>query len=258
MTSSLRAIAVACLALVCSFVLSAGTPTASSSGGRPPNRVKVQLFYETHCPYSQKFITHQLWPTYLRLNGLLNVRLIPFGMAKRKETVGKGGRMVTEITCQHGRRECVGNMIQACAVSLFKGTYKLLAFVVCMESSATPHKAARACASRVGVDWAALRRCTSSKTGPRLLLKMGRKTASHQPAIRHVPYVVVNGKQGQDIENRARTDLYGLVCSMFAEPVPAACLSKDATKTVATTDLLMLNDVAANASSTSKNTPKRT
>nr|XP_050041739.1 gamma-interferon-inducible lysosomal thiol reductase-like isoform X2 [Dermacentor andersoni] len=216
-----------CLAFLCQRVAVASADVDAAKGARPSRRVRVQLFYETHCPYSQSFITKQLWPTYVRLSDRLSVRLVPYGMARKREAVGADGHKTTEISCQHGRNECLANMIQACAVTLFKGTYRLLAFVVCMESSTTPHRVAKSCSSRVGVNWAALDRCASSRSGPRLLLKMGHKTASHRPAVPYVPFVVVNGKQGDDVQSRAATDFFGLVCSMFAEPaVPPACVSE--------------------------------
>lgn len=215
-----------CLAFLCqqAAVTSADVEDATAKGVRPSRRVRVQLFYETHCPYSQKFITKQLWPTYLRLSDRLIVRLVPYGMARRREAVGADGRKTTEITCQHGRHECVANMIQACAVALFKGTYQLLAFVACMESSTTPHRVVKSCSSRVGVNWSALERCASSRWGPRLLLKMGHKTASHRPAVPYVPFVVVNGRQDDDVQGKATSDFFGLVCSMLDEPVPPACV----------------------------------
>ncbi|KAL1469108.1 hypothetical protein MTO96_004835 [Rhipicephalus appendiculatus] len=211
------------LCLLCQLAASADVYVAGG-GGRPSNRVRVKLFYETLCPYSRKFITTQLWPAYLKLSDRLKVHLVPYGMALKKESVGADGRKRTEISCQHGHNECVANMIQACAVSLYRGTYQMLAYVVCMESSETPHKVAKSCSSRVGVSWSALQHCTSTRAGPRLLLKMGRKTASHRPTVPYVPFVVVNGKQDEDVQKRAVSDFFGLVCSMFAEPVPRPCV----------------------------------
>ncbi|KAH6941528.1 hypothetical protein HPB50_019259 [Hyalomma asiaticum] len=212
------------LCLLCHLTAASADVDFAGGGSRPSHRVKVKLFYETHCPYSRNFITKQLWPTYLKLSERLSVRLVPYGMARKKEAVDADGRKRTEITCQHGHNECVANMIQACAVSLYRGTYQLLAYVACMESSPTPHRVAKPCSSRVGVSWSALEHCASSRAGPRLLLKMGRKTASHRPTVPYVPFVVVNGKQDNDTQQRAASDFFGLVCSMLAEPVPRACV----------------------------------
>ncbi|KAL3172932.1 hypothetical protein MRX96_012676 [Rhipicephalus microplus] len=194
--------------------------------GQPSNRVEVRLFYETHCPYSRQFITSQLWPVYLKLSDRLDVDLVPYGMALKREFVDADGRRRTEISCQHGRNECVANMIQACAVSLYSDTYQLLAYVVCMESSENPHRVAKSCSSRVGISWSALEHCMTTRTGHRLLLMMGHKTASHRPAVPYVPFVVVNGRHGEEVQRRAVSDFLGVVCFMFAEPVPPACLSR--------------------------------
>ncbi|KAH9366276.1 hypothetical protein HPB48_008304 [Haemaphysalis longicornis] len=207
--------------------LAVGSPSGTSRtpSGRT-NQVRVKLFYETLCPYSQKFITKQLWPTYLRLSAYMRVTLVPYGMATLSETIAADGQRVSQIRCQHGHHECVANMVQACAASLYKRTYRLLAYVACMESSPTPHRVGKTCASRVGLSWSELTRCVTSKKGPRLLLKMGRKTSTHKPPIRGVPYVVVNGKQDESVQDRAAENLFALVCSMFAEPVPVACATE--------------------------------
>ena len=41
----------------------------------------MQVYYETLCPDSQKFIREQLFPTYEKLGQYMKIEFIPFGWA---------------------------------------------------------------------------------------------------------------------------------------------------------------------------------
>lgn len=45
-------------------------------------QIKVTVLYEALCPYSQQFITKQLFPTYKKLSKYLDVELVPYGLAE--------------------------------------------------------------------------------------------------------------------------------------------------------------------------------
>lgn len=47
-----------------------------------PPKVKVALYYESLCPYSIRFFTEILYPTYVLLNEIMDVDLIPYGNTK--------------------------------------------------------------------------------------------------------------------------------------------------------------------------------
>ncbi|KAK8777659.1 hypothetical protein V5799_028994 [Amblyomma americanum] len=50
-----------------------------------PKTTRIQVYYESLCPYSIAFITEQLWPTYVRVGYLMDVQLIPFGNAFKEQ-----------------------------------------------------------------------------------------------------------------------------------------------------------------------------
>ena len=77
----------------------------------PP--INVTLYFESLCPGCNYFITSQLYPTYVKLahTGILNVELVPYGNAKESQLHGQ-----YVYTCQHGAAECLGNMIETCAI----------------------------------------------------------------------------------------------------------------------------------------------
>ena len=96
------------------------------------DKVLIELYYESLCPDCHDFIvkglkraanTHDLWK-------ISDIKLYPYGNAK---TITNGTS--TTITCQHGIRECEGNMIEACAIADYDYYTKALPFVICLESN---------------------------------------------------------------------------------------------------------------------------
>ena len=49
------------------------------------------------------------------------------------------------------------------------------------------------------------------------------KTASLDPKHQYVPWVVLNGKHTEEINNRAARDLLGLICESYEGEKPEPC-----------------------------------
>ncbi|KAH9373229.1 hypothetical protein HPB48_004974 [Haemaphysalis longicornis] len=56
-----------------------------------PKTARIQLYYESLCPYSIAFITEQLWPTFVRVGYLMDVQLVPFGNAFKEQPQTQAG-----------------------------------------------------------------------------------------------------------------------------------------------------------------------
>ncbi|KAG8198797.1 hypothetical protein JTE90_007101 [Oedothorax gibbosus] len=55
-----------------------------------PEKVKLDVYYETNCPDSMRFITRQLYPVYLEMKDAIDIQLVPFGKASETyDTVSK-------------------------------------------------------------------------------------------------------------------------------------------------------------------------
>ncbi|XP_077550369.1 gamma-interferon-inducible lysosomal thiol reductase-like isoform X2 [Haemaphysalis longicornis] len=166
-----------------------------------PKTARIQLYYESLCPYSIAFITEQLWPTFVRVGYLMDVQLVPFGNAFKEQPqtqqeqpdqaaadsadnmVGDGSANLVErfplgrrreqepgyhYSCQHGPEECFGNVVQSCAAHIFNDTILSLAFVTCMSLAQRPQEAGEECARGIARNWDAIQRCAHGGKGLRL------------------------------------------------------------------------------------------
>ncbi|ESO86102.1 hypothetical protein LOTGIDRAFT_235669 [Lottia gigantea] len=186
-------------------------------------KVKVDLYYESLCPYCRAFIAKQLWPTYEKVKDIMDITLIPFGNAYKKN---KNGTL--SFSCQHGPNECIGNVIEACAIEHIKNFDEYFPYITCMEKDIVfgPEKSARMCAVNTTLPLADILTCSKGREGLNLEDQAANRTNSLIPKKKYVPWVVLNGEHTQKISNRALSNLLGLVCSTYKGTKPAPCSAK--------------------------------
>jgi len=188
--------------------------------------VNMELYYESLCPDCKEFITKQLYPTVLKVGSIMNVTIIPYGNAQEKPA---GDQWV--FTCQHGPKECKGNIIHTCALNLnaakqdqkLRVSMKLLTFVFCMEKSEDPVQAGPMCASKMGLDWNAISQCTVSDQGNKWQHMMALQTEALNPPHTWVPWIVLNGVHNDQIQAEATADLIQLICDTYQGTRPTNC-----------------------------------
>ncbi|XP_077498835.1 gamma-interferon-inducible lysosomal thiol reductase-like [Amblyomma americanum] len=191
-----------------------------------PKTTRIQVYYESLCPYSIAFITEQLWPTYVRVGYLMDVQLIPFGNAFKEQqqqqqsreerfALGRsrqGKEAEAKYSCQHGPEECFGNVVQSCADHIFNDTILSLAFVTCMSLAERPHEAGRECARGIARKWNAIQRCATGGKGRLLQDQMSERTWNLDPPHHYVPWILINGVHNDVQQAMAQTDLLQVVC----------------------------------------------
>jgi len=187
--------------------------------------VVVDLYYESLCPGCRYFVETQLYPTYYKLQrtGVAKFNMFPYGNAK--ETKNPDGSWRFE--CQHGARECTGNIIEACIVSHSNWDSSLyLPVLSCMEGSDDPIASAKGCVTALStLDYRIIRKCSQGSEGNALMHEMGVATEKLSPPHNYVPWVVVNGRHNETIENAALTDLLSLICQNVEGEKPRQCMA---------------------------------
>ncbi|XP_072245340.1 gamma-interferon-inducible lysosomal thiol reductase-like [Leuresthes tenuis] len=182
----------------------------------PP--VQVTLYYESLCPDCRVFITQQLFPTWMMLQDILSVTLVPYGNAKEILSAN------SPFICQHGAPECRANMIEACILHL-AGNSLAFHIINCMESSTHVLNAAQPCLQLYApsVSWSSVDLCVDGQLGYKLMHANAAMTRALNPAHTHVPWVTFNGEYTKENEDKATSSLFHLVCELYKGVKPPAC-----------------------------------
>ncbi|XP_029381208.1 gamma-interferon-inducible lysosomal thiol reductase [Echeneis naucrates] len=179
--------------------------------------VLVELYYESLCPGCRLFLTEMLFPTWLLLNEIMNVNLVPYGNAVEKPD---GQKYIYE--CQHGKEECLGNMIETCLLNMTKAAFPI---IFCMESSQDVIKSAKSCVELYSpqLSWDKVMSCVNGDLGNQLMHQNAMKTNALKPPHNYVPWVTINGEHTDDLQDKAQVSLFTLVCNMYKGDKPPAC-----------------------------------
>jgi len=208
--------------LVSSYVISDDI-SESIIIGVDDSPVLVELYYESFCPGCRHFITTMLYPTFdkLRDAGIMKVAIYPYGNAHESKNPDGSWK----FDCQHGEKECLGNILEVCIMQQLNWDSDLyLPVISCMEGADNPISSARGCVSALSsVNYEAVKKCAAGKEGNKLEHSMGAKTESLDPPHKYVPWIVVNGEHTDDLQEKAQTDLLGLVCTLYQGQKPAEC-----------------------------------
>ncbi|TRY57422.1 hypothetical protein DNTS_031419 [Danionella cerebrum] len=179
-------------------------------------QVEISLYYESLCPGCRSFITEQLFPTWVLLKDIMRVHLIPFGNAKELPEENL-------FSCQHGESECDTNMMQACIISA--ANHAAFPVIYCMESSADVLNSAKPCLQLHApfTKWETVESCTKGELGLTLMHRNAINTQALNPAHTHVPWITFNGNYTSEMEDKAMSTLFTLVCSLYKGVKPPVC-----------------------------------
>ncbi|XP_054009510.1 gamma-interferon-inducible lysosomal thiol reductase-like [Hylaeus anthracinus] len=201
------------------------------AGGDPSNKaIEVDVYYESLCPDSMRWIKDKLAPSYDALKDYIHVNYIPYGKASQKVNQENGQ---WQFVCQHGPNECEGNMAQACAIHAIQNeetadrVQQLTeALVVCAMASSFPATAVPQCAETVKLNQQSqdsIRDCMSGPLAQELLAANGKKTAALTPPLSFVPTITLNGVYSQENQRKALNNFFKLICDNLGETKPSQC-----------------------------------
>lgn len=185
----------------------------------------VAVYYETLCPDSKNFIVKQLKSAYSKLPNLIEIEFFPYGKASTH--VQPDGSL--SFQCQHGARECEGNIIHCCAVESIHDTEMKLNFVACMiRDNSNPQEAFHRCSREFAIEAGTIetiQKCYNSLHGKELLKIAGEATHALSPGVTFIPTVTLDGQQRR--QATILRDLFAELCTVLAESglTPKVCES---------------------------------
>jgi interferon gamma-inducible protein 30 len=204
------------LCLTFSSAYSAEVPSYTNSA---ETKVKVSLYYETLCPGCIGFVKDQLYPVYVKIPDYVNLDLVPYGNSK---TITSPNGTVSFI-CQHGKAECYGNMVHACAVHLLRPEVSA-AFVYCTMTQKRPPFAGLYCSKQLNITYAPIRSCALSDLGVKLHYQNGVRTNGLVPPHQWTPWVTFNDVWSKQEADTIETDLLSVICKhLTGGSIPAIC-----------------------------------
>uniref|UniRef100_A0A8D0GX01 Gamma-interferon-inducible lysosomal thiol reductase n=1 Tax=Sphenodon punctatus TaxID=8508 RepID=A0A8D0GX01_SPHPU len=185
-----------------------------------PVPVPVSLYYESLCPACRDFLTAQLFPTWLMLRTIMNITLVPYGNAQEKNESGKW-----HFDCQHGQKECLGNMMETCLIHLLKNPDDYFPIIFCMESGTKLVENLPACMQiyAPSVKLEEIMACVKGDLGNKLMHNNAQLTEALSPKHQYVPWILIDGKHTDEIQARAQGALFRLVCDLYKGEKPDAC-----------------------------------
>merc|ERR1712048_171255 len=174
------------------------------------SKLRMDVFYESLCPDSKHFISQQLAPMYSTLHNDVNINFYPFG--KTEITEVNGGY---QFECQHGPRECHGNIVQACTIAYVRSSNDKVRLIICMMSQRDPSKAGPGCFRRMKLNYWPIKKCVMNGEGKRIVVNFGKIQNSLIPKPTDVPWINFYGEHSLGFSELEEYGLTKYICETF-------------------------------------------
>ncbi|XP_017084211.1 GILT-like protein 2 [Drosophila eugracilis] len=151
------------------------------------DRLPVNLYYETLCPYCKEFVTKQLdYSMFLRERlQHSDLTLVPYGNA----VIDANGN----VECQHGVDECELNAWHACILE-HHDIYISLKLISCMMQN--KHNSLDFCSSPMNINVTDVKNCKNTRKTSDILKKYAEETAKVK--FSGVPAVFINNERPEN------------------------------------------------------------
>jgi hypothetical protein len=161
--------------------------------------VLVQIFLESLCIDSQRYMQQQILPTWQALHAtpqIMHLQVIVFGNAHYESTSNR-------LLCQHGVAECDANRYDLCVQSIERNDiHRYLPYFACLFDGRLPMGYRNttyspaifaSCARETAIPWSSLQDCYYNTTRIEEL-EYEASVATSKSNHTYVPWVTLNGK----------------------------------------------------------------
>jgi interferon gamma-inducible protein 30 len=206
------------LLIITSLYANSCSASAAGNALRVPNeekKVKLELYYETLCPYCARFIVEKLYTIFdTGIIDITDLKLIPYGNAKIRPN--------GTITCQHGQWECLLNTVEGCAIATWPDVNEHFPYIYCVENLIYQGDYSKweTCFDKLGLDPKPIYDCYENGKGHEIQLGFAAVTNALQPPHKYVPWVTVDGQPLYDDYHEFIT----FICKAYkGSHTPSAC-----------------------------------
>lgn len=179
-------------------------------------KIKMDIYYESLCPDSVRFISQQLAPNYEAFKENLDITFVPFGKSNSYQNTDGS----IEFECQHGPDECFGNKVQGCMLSRLPHQDTQVSYVACQMQFGSD-RSHQTCVEAFGVSWQEILQCVQSDFGTKHQLGYERITGPVLQQTSWVPTVVYNGQLTDYSHTGNSPPLKDILCQLCSNSNPA-------------------------------------
>ena len=164
---------------------------SSTSQAKDENKLIVEIFIESLCKFSKKFITGVFASGYPSVKDIIIVIFYPYGKVIRSRNLDDEW----EYDCQHGIVECVTNTKQSCGLDMIGNDQdRKVKFMTCaMGSNNLTH-----CSKHSNLNHDDIVKCSEGPRGEELQKKAAEETEKVMPKSDQVPTVIFGGNYSED------------------------------------------------------------
>ncbi|KAL7035430.1 hypothetical protein ACKWTF_008363 [Chironomus riparius] len=179
-------------------------------------KIKMDIFYESLCPDSIRFISEQLGQNYQSFKDNLDITFLPFGKSNSYQNQLGG----IEFECQHGADECFGNKVQGCMLSRMPHQDTQVSYVTC-QMQVGADRTHKACVEAFGVSWDEILQCVQSDFATKQQLGFERISGPVLQNTRWVPTIAYNGQITEYSHSGNSPPLKDVLCYYCSNSNPA-------------------------------------
>lgn len=152
-------------------------PTPAPKYTKPRRRVPLEAHIMSKCPDAKDCLHDLILPAMQRIESLVDFKLSFIGSYGQAFPYGRFHSLTRSpsvsphddgLTCKHGPPECLGNMLELCAASLYPSPKTYLGFAMCLSrdyGSIPQRELVEDCALEHGIAFGELNKCVSSDDG---------------------------------------------------------------------------------------------
>lgn len=184
--------------------------SSTSQAYSTDEKLVVEIFIESFCKYSKKFITQTFGPVYASVKDKIDVEFYPYGKASRS----LNDEDEWEFNCQHGTIECVNNTKQSCALDVIGDNQdRQVEFMRC----AMGEKTLTQCSDLLKINKDTVETCASGERGIELQHKAAEESEKVIPKSGKVPTIVFQRIYSEDNSMAAMADFKATCIRLYEE-----------------------------------------